>query len=253
MPVKIHGKDYLTVAERVTMIKKETKGNYSIMTELLKFEGGSIVMRATLKIDSNVYTGTAMEEIGSSQINTTSALENCESSAIGRSAAAGGWIGDSNQFCSADELTNALKQQASKPVDKKPVTKSKPTTVKVGEVYGGVKVVEDEEFAKELITVEAIKEKFGEDGVEVEDDLVKYLVTFGKHQGKEWKDVEESYVVWCANNSKVDWQREEAKLELQRRNNKPKRQVGGVSDVAYEMQNKDSGDEGVNLKTEMPS
>ena len=229
MPVKIHGKDYLTVAERVTMIKKETKGNYSIMTELLKFENGCIVMRATLKIGDNVYTGTAMEEIGSSKINTTSALECCESSAIGRAAASGGWIGDANEFASADELINALKQQESKPVAKKPVTKSKP------------------------ITVDAIKEKFGEDSVEVIDDgLVKYPVTFGKHRGKEWKDVEESYVKWVANNSKVDWQVDEANAELQRRNGKPKRQVGGVSDVAYEMQSKDSGDEGVNLQSEMP-
>ena len=229
MPEYIHGKEYLTVVERLDMMKKATKGDYSINTELLKFEGGCIIMKAALKIGSNVYTGTAMEEIGSNKINSTSALENCETSAIGRALATAGYYG--TEFCSADELTNALKQQASKPVAKKPVTKSKP------------------------ITVEAIKEKFGEDSVEVieDEELVKYPVTFGKYKDKEWKVVPESYVVWVANDSKVDWQREEAKLELQRRNNKPKRQVGGVSDVAYEMQNKGSGDEGVNLKTEMPS
>ena len=229
MPVKIHGKEYLTVAERLEMLNKKTKGDYSIMSELLKCEDGIVIMKTTLKIGNNVYTGHALEEIGSSQINTTSYLENAETSSLGRSLAAASYHG--TEFCSADELANALIQQESKPVAKKPVTKSKP------------------------ITVDAIKEKFGEDSVEVIDDeeLVKYPVTFGKHKGKEWKDVEESYVNWVANNSKVDWQVEEAKLELQRRNNKPKRQVGGVSDVAYEMQSKDSGDEGVNLKPEMPS
>ena len=229
MPVKIHGKDYLTVAERLEMLNKKTKGDYSIMTELLKCEDGVVIMKATLKIGNNVYTGHASEEIGSSQINTTSYIENAETSACGRCMSMANFKGSGAEFASADELVNALNQQASKPVAKKPVTKSKP------------------------ITVEAIKEKFGEDGVKVvEEELVKYPVTFGKHKGKEWKDVEESYVVWCANNSKVDWQDEEAKLELQRRNNKPIRQVGGVSDVAHEMQSKDSGDQGVDLQSEMP-
>jgi len=227
MPVKIHGKEYLTVAERLDMLNKKTKGDYSIMTELLKCEDGIVIMKATLKIGNNVYTGHASEEIGSSQITTTSYLEVCETSACGRSLAMANLQG--GEISSADELINALKQQESKPVAKKPVTKSKP------------------------ITVDAIKEKFGEDSVEVIDDgLVKYPVTFGKHKGKEWKDVEESYVVWVANNSKVDWQVDEANAELQRRNGKPKRKSGGVSDVAYEMQSKDSGDEGVNLQSEMP-
>ena len=51
-----------------------------------------------------------MEEIGSSQINTTSALENCETSAIGRALASAGYHG--TEFCSANELENALNQQS---------------------------------------------------------------------------------------------------------------------------------------------
>ena len=116
MPVNIHGKEYLTVVERLDMMKKATKGDYSINTELLKFEGGCIIMKAALKIGSNVYTGTAMEEIGSSKINSTSALENCETSSIGRALASAGFHG------------TALAQQE-KPKAKKVKTVSKPKVI----------------------------------------------------------------------------------------------------------------------------
>ena len=56
------------------------------------------------------FTGHAEEEIGSSQINTTSALENCETSAIGRALALMG-IGVDESFASGDEVANAVFQQ----------------------------------------------------------------------------------------------------------------------------------------------
>tara|TARA_R100000458_G_C8247645_1_gene225191 strand:+ start:232 stop:951 length:720 start_codon:yes stop_codon:yes gene_type:complete len=66
--------------------------------------------------------------------------------------------------------------------------------------------------SKENDLIEEVKEKF--DGVEV-----KNVINFGKHNGKEWKDLEESYVKWVATKSNVDWQRNAANEELQRRNN----------------------------------
>ena len=83
MPVKIHGKEYYTVVERMNMLIKKHENNYSIDTKLIQFEGGCVIIKATLKIDNQTYSGHAMEEIGSSKINPTSALENCETSAIG--------------------------------------------------------------------------------------------------------------------------------------------------------------------------
>ena len=56
------------------------------------------------------FTGHAEEEIGSSQINNTSALENCETSAVGRALAMMG-IGSNESFASADEVANAVHQQ----------------------------------------------------------------------------------------------------------------------------------------------
>ena len=48
--------------------------------------------------------------VGSSQINKTSALENCETSAVGRAL---GWlnIGIDGSIASADEVENAIHQQ----------------------------------------------------------------------------------------------------------------------------------------------
>ncbi len=112
MPVKIHGKEYLTVAERIGMLNKEAF-NYSLNTELVSWEDSIVIMKATLTIsnddDVQTYTGHAYERESSSQINKTSALENCETSAIGRALAAAGFGG--TEYASADEVANAVHQQ----------------------------------------------------------------------------------------------------------------------------------------------
>jgi hypothetical protein len=56
-----------------------------------------------------VATGTAEEQRGSNFINKTSAVENAETSAIGRALFSAGFGG--GEFCSADELAVALKRQ----------------------------------------------------------------------------------------------------------------------------------------------
>ena len=109
MSVKIHGKDYKTVAERVTEFHKEHKDNKSIITEIIQFKDGIVVVKAVVKIAEDVFCGHAYEELGSSPINTTSALENCETSAIGRALASAGYLG--SEFASADELVGALNKQ----------------------------------------------------------------------------------------------------------------------------------------------
>tara|TARA_R110002012_G_scaffold286879_2_gene478794 strand:+ start:1320 stop:1895 length:576 start_codon:yes stop_codon:yes gene_type:complete len=109
MSVKIHGKDYKTVAERVTEFHKEHKENKSIITEIIQFKDAIVVVKAVIKIGEDVFCGHAYEDIGSSPINTTSALENCETSAIGRALASAGYAG--SEFASADELVTALGKQ----------------------------------------------------------------------------------------------------------------------------------------------
>jgi hypothetical protein len=110
MPVKIHGREYATVAERITALHAATKGQYTIVTEIVRWEDAVVVIRATLTIpECGSYTGHSYEKEGSTQINKTSALENCETSAIGRALAAAGYGG--SEYASANEVSNAIHQQ----------------------------------------------------------------------------------------------------------------------------------------------
>lgn len=111
MPVKIHGNDYLTVAERVTAFRKEFGHDLSIKTKLV--HNGQFIIIKTKIIDKDgrtIATGYAEEQRDSSQINRTSALENCETSSIGRALACLGLVG--SEYRSANEMMAALYQQA---------------------------------------------------------------------------------------------------------------------------------------------
>ena len=117
MPVNIQGTPYKKVVERLGEFHADHKENKSIITEIIQFKDGIVVIKAAVKIGDDVFTGHAYEEIGSSQVNQNSALENGETSAIGRALASAGYAG--SEFASADELVTALgKQGASKPKPK---------------------------------------------------------------------------------------------------------------------------------------
>jgi len=110
MPVLIHGRQYKTVAERVTEIHNTNKDKpLSIETDLVSWTEGVVIFKATVTTNSGIFTGYAYEREGSSQINKTSALENCETSSIGRAVAAAGYSG--TEYASANEVENAIKQQ----------------------------------------------------------------------------------------------------------------------------------------------
>ena len=111
MSVKIHGKEYRTVAERVNLFHEEHKDVVkSVKTKIIYNDEKFVVMRTTIKIGDCVYHGHAQEVYGSSHINETSALENCETSAIGRALASAGFGG--TEFASADEVANAIMNQS---------------------------------------------------------------------------------------------------------------------------------------------
>jgi len=108
--VNIHGKQYQTVAYRVGKFREKYE-SWSIQTEMVLDDGNRVVMKASIA-DMNgmvAATGFAEEVRGSSNINTTSALENCETSSIGRALASFGLAG--TEFASADEVANAVSQQ----------------------------------------------------------------------------------------------------------------------------------------------
>ena len=108
--VDIHGKSYQTVALRVKNFREAHK-DYRLLTEIVTRDEECVVMRAMIA-DPNgniLATGHAEEYRASSKINATSALENAETSAIGRALAALGLGG--TEFASADEVARAVSGQ----------------------------------------------------------------------------------------------------------------------------------------------
>lgn len=121
--VNIRGKEYQTVALRVQKFRELHPG-WSLTSEVLFRDADCVVMKSIIADETGrvLATGHAEEYRKSSQINGTSALENAETSAHGRSLAALG-IG-STEFASANEVQNAIHQQskptkpAAKPLDR---------------------------------------------------------------------------------------------------------------------------------------
>lgn len=109
MPVNIHGKEYFTVAERVSSFR-EKHPELTIETEIVRWEGDDVVVKASISDNGKLLaTGLAHEVRGSTNINRTSHVENCETSAIGRCLAAYGLGG--TEYATADEVANAIAQQ----------------------------------------------------------------------------------------------------------------------------------------------
>jgi hypothetical protein len=108
--VDIRGLEYKTVALRVTEFRNE-RPDWTIETEVID-PGEYVTVKATILNEAGrvIATGHASEERGVGMVNETSALENAETSAVGRALAFYKYPG---QFLrSADEMGDALIQQA---------------------------------------------------------------------------------------------------------------------------------------------
>jgi hypothetical protein len=107
--VKIHGKEYLTVARRIADFR-EAHPDYTITTKILS-SADLVQVRAVIKneVGRVLAVGHAEEKRGSTTINQTSSLENCETSAVGRCLAFIGMGG--TEIASADEVAGAIVQQ----------------------------------------------------------------------------------------------------------------------------------------------
>jgi len=108
--VNIRGKEYHTVAKRVHVFR-DAFPEHSLTTDIIARDQDCVVMRAAISDEAGrtIATGFAEENRKGSQINRTSALENCETSAIGRALAAFGIGG--TEYASANEVENAIHQQ----------------------------------------------------------------------------------------------------------------------------------------------
>ena len=116
--IEIKGKKYIPVHERIkhladsVQMKPADALSYSVDTQHTFYQEMDMwVVKAILTImyehgHVESYTGTAQEIIGDGYINKTSALENCETSAVGRAFGMAG-IGIDTGFASADEVKKA--------------------------------------------------------------------------------------------------------------------------------------------------
>lgn len=114
--VNIRGKEYKTVALRVQEFREQYK-EFALLTEVVQLDQEQCVIKASILTDTDrvVATGLAQEFRKASQINGTSYVENCETSAIGRALACLGLGGQ--EFASANEVLNAIHQQNNPPVE----------------------------------------------------------------------------------------------------------------------------------------
>lgn len=106
----IKGKDYAEVNQRIKAFRMLFPLG-TIKTELLNNENGICIFKATVTNNETILgTGTAYEKEGSSFINRTSYIENCETSAVGRALGMAGF-GIDTSVASAEEMQNAEIQQ----------------------------------------------------------------------------------------------------------------------------------------------
>ena len=112
----IRGKQYVEVNERIKFFRQEEQyKHWSLITEFPVLDSEQCVCKASIADTEHriIATGHAHEVQGSSNINKTSYVENCETSAIGRALAMLG-IGIDTSIASANEVSDAIaKQEAS--------------------------------------------------------------------------------------------------------------------------------------------
>jgi len=109
--INIKGKDYVEVHERLKFFRANYP-NFTLSSKVLEKTDTSILIKATIRNEEGrvIASGLAEESKGSTFINKTSYVENCETSAWGRALGNFG-IGLDTSVASADEVSNAIAQQ----------------------------------------------------------------------------------------------------------------------------------------------
>lgn len=114
----IKGKEYAEVNQRIKAFRMVYPTG-TIETKMISNENGTCIFRAIVANGTTILgTGTAYEKEGSTFINKTSYIENCETSAVGRALGMAGF-GIDTSVASFEEVANAVQQQeAEKTIDK---------------------------------------------------------------------------------------------------------------------------------------
>lgn len=128
------GKLYTQVVHRMEAFRRIHGTDFGLDTEILVNDGKRVVVKAIITDKESRIVGAGMaEEIrGQGMVNTTSALENAETSAIGRALAslglAGGEYASANELDAVERKTQAMREEPNnlvspQPVAPQPITK----------------------------------------------------------------------------------------------------------------------------------
>ena len=117
------GKKYTQVVHRMEAFRKMHGTEFGVDTHILVYDGQRVVVKANITNMDGAVIGSGMaEEIrGQGNVNKTSALENCETSAVGRALASLGLAG--GEYASANEMDGVGRKEeaiASLPPAKEP-------------------------------------------------------------------------------------------------------------------------------------
>ena len=129
----IKGKNYAEVNQRIKAFRMVYPDGF-ISTDMASNENGVCIFRAEVGYFDPEYgrivlaTGTAYEKEGSTFINKTSYIENCETSAVGRALGMAGF-GIDISVASAEEVQNAMLQQKQGDIEAKKHEKLRPTDI----------------------------------------------------------------------------------------------------------------------------
>jgi len=149
------GKKYLEVKHRVTVFRRAYGANLGIETEVIDAGDKYVRVRAVIrdKLGNIVASGLAEEVRGTSPVNKGSALENCETSAIGRALACFGLHG--GEYASLNEIVNHQEKvrkidELNKLVTEEPAQNTTTPLERCiedigGEVFEGVKALEEKD------------------------------------------------------------------------------------------------------------
>lgn len=159
----IKGKEYAEVNQRIKAFRMVYPEGF-INTEMLSNENGVCVFKATVGFEDEkgirvLGVGHAYEKEGSTFINKTSYIENCETSATGRALGMAGF-GIDTSVASAEEVQNAINNQ---PISKKEQTVLKNMVeskgYKVEEIFPNGLELTPDQYVKACQTIEKMKKK----------------------------------------------------------------------------------------------